>query len=479
MSIRLPIDDEESQLGSFRESEPATIPGHQQPNNNITPTHQQSPAYQVISFLAQYKFQRIPYLNWSTIVIFLYMISKLISRYESMYADSKLLTTIIANSLLYGLSDSLAQSIFCYTANITGRGSQMERFNSIGSINLDSLNDSEAMFTDYGDTSSVHRGSHGGNKDGSQYQLLSNQMDADIFNFRRFFGFICWGFFMAFIQVGWYWVLNHFYNKEPTLVSVLERVLTDQLLFSPISLFSFFSYSNFVLEGGDKFTLHQKIQRIYLSTLAFNYMVWPLVQFINFLVMPKKFQVPFSSSSTLVSTPQQRPSEIDEILSTLKRYDAAVIKDLEDYLLQQYTADFSDLNSNLALLKLYELGDEVTVEREEATFKILIKGLVEFVDQDFSLYLHLLPPSILSSESEYSIKVQNLISLYELLITNKFDQFLTKNKEFGSPVDAHNLALIEKTFQTNKGAKFIYTNTATEEITANKLSKVVASLMQK
>lgn len=184
------------------------------------------------------------------------------------------------------------------------------------------------------------------------------------------------------------------------------------------------------------------------------------------------------SENRLVSTPKQRPAEIDEILATLKRYDAAVIKDLEDYLLQQYTGDFSDLNSNLALLKLYELGDEASVEREAATIKILIKGLVEFVDQDFTLYLHLLPPFALSSETPYSTKIQNLIALYELLIINKFEEFVATNKELGNPIDTHNLALIEKTFQTNKNAKFIYTNASSEDISTNKLTKVINTLIQ-
>jgi protein Mpv17 len=171
-----------------------------------------------------------------------------------------------------------------------------------GTITLDNYNamisidePDDSFYTDYGDAVRRQR-QNSLQSINSQHQPLSEQTDKDIFNFHRFVGFTFWGFSMAFVQVAWYWVLNHLFTTDPTFVSVLERVLSDQLCFSPVSLFCFFSYSNFVLEGGDKVTLNEKIKKIYLSTLAANYMVWPLVQFINFLVMPRRFQVPFSSS---------------------------------------------------------------------------------------------------------------------------------------------------------------------------------------
>ncbi|KAH3669199.1 hypothetical protein WICMUC_005038 [Wickerhamomyces mucosus] len=183
------------------------------------------------------------------------------------------------------------------------------------------------------------------------------------------------------------------------------------------------------------------------------------------------------SENRLISKPSQRPQEIDEIISTLKRYDVSVIKDLEDYLLDQYKGDYSDLNSNLALLKLYELGNELSVEREEITIKILIKGLIEFVDQDFALYLHLLPPYVFSTQTSYTTKVQNLTTLYELLISNKFDEFVNKNKELNNIIDEHSLALVRNTFLANKSAKFIISEPVSEDVSALKLSKIISSLI--
>lgn len=241
-------------------------------------------------------------LNWAILTLFVSLLYKLIYKYESLYEKSPMLTTITSNTLLYGLSDTLAQNLSCFYAMVSN-GNIRLRSHSTASISLHSYRDQpdDSFYTDYGDTSSIARQTSNSLIDGTSHQQLSEQTDKDVFNFHRFVGFMFWGFVMSFFQKGWYWVLNHFYNLEPTFVSALERVLSDQLVYSPISLFAFFSYSNFVLEGGDKFTLSEKIRKIYLSTMIANYMVWPLVQFINFLVMPNKFQVPFSSSSEYIS----------------------------------------------------------------------------------------------------------------------------------------------------------------------------------
>lgn len=96
--------------------------------------------------------------------------------------------------------------------------------------------------------------------------------------------------------------------------------------------------------------------------------------------------------NTLVSSPAERTAEIHEILNSLRRYDVTVLKDLEDYVKLQCEKGFSDVQANLALLKLYEFASEpITEEREESTINVLLLGLSEFYNIDFELYLHLLP----------------------------------------------------------------------------------------
>lgn len=262
-------------------------------------SYRQTYHYRIIKYLSQFKIIHVPVLNWTILCIYLLLLYKLIHKYETLYETSALFTTVISNTLLYGLSDTLAQSLSCFYAMLSHQN--RDRSVSVTFISLDNYFSSrdqpdDSFFADYGDTRVLSRHRNNSVSDNSNYQQLSEQTDADVFNFYRFIGFMFWGFFIAFPQNGWYWVLNHFYTQEPTFVSVLERVLSDQLVYSPVSLFGFFSYSNFVLERGDKFTLSEKIRKIYFSTLVANYMVWPLVQFINFLILPRRFQVPFSSS---------------------------------------------------------------------------------------------------------------------------------------------------------------------------------------
>lgn len=46
-----------------------------------------------------------------------------------------------------------------------------------------------------------------------------------------------------------------------------------------------------VAEGGGKRAVAQKLRDMYLPTLKANFMVWPLVQIINFRLMPIQFQL--------------------------------------------------------------------------------------------------------------------------------------------------------------------------------------------
>ena len=46
-----------------------------------------------------------------------------------------------------------------------------------------------------------------------------------------------------------------------------------------------------VAEGGGKRAVWAKFQEVYIPALKANYMVWPLVQVLNFRIMPIQFQI--------------------------------------------------------------------------------------------------------------------------------------------------------------------------------------------
>ncbi|KAH3665618.1 hypothetical protein OGAPHI_003806 [Ogataea philodendri] len=226
----------------------------------------------------------VPLLNCAILVLFVFLLSKLTSKYHQLYTRSSLVATMATNIVLYGIADTLAQSISAYFQQISP-----QRRSSAYSLAtyLESAvpRRPEDYFVDYGEDGEVSMG----------LQNTEQPPEAPGFQFRRFAGFIVWGFMMSFVQVVWYSFLNSMYNDDPSVVSVLERVLTDQLCFSPVSLACFFAYGTLVIEQGTSEDVKNKLYRIYLSTLTCNFCLWFPVQFINFLVMPTQFQVPFSS----------------------------------------------------------------------------------------------------------------------------------------------------------------------------------------
>ena len=76
-----------------------------------------------------------------------------------------------------------------------------------------------------------------------------------------------------------------------------------QLWYLFIGLGLFFSYLT-LTEGGGKKEIKKKMENIYVPTLKANYMVWPLVQVLNFRVIPLQFQLVFPSSSSSPARPR-------------------------------------------------------------------------------------------------------------------------------------------------------------------------------
>lgn len=64
----------------------------------------------------------------------------------------------------------------------------------------------------------------------------------------------------------------------------------------PTGLATFFTFMT-VAEGGGKRAVMRKFQDVYIPALKANFMVWPLVQIINFRLMPIQFQIVSSSKS--------------------------------------------------------------------------------------------------------------------------------------------------------------------------------------
>ncbi|KAI5282897.1 hypothetical protein KEM54_002500 [Ascosphaera aggregata] len=142
------------------------------------------------------------------------------------------------------------------------------------------------------------------------------------FDFERLARFMAWGFIMAPLQLGWYAFLKRLFPVygDATTGPALKRVACDQFIFTPISecsnlrfgdkiakqhladqislptgLVGFFSFLTFA-EGMGTDALKEKLRDIYVPTLKANYMLWPIVQVVNFRMIPTPYQIPFVST---------------------------------------------------------------------------------------------------------------------------------------------------------------------------------------
>ncbi|AAS53939.2 AFR568Cp [Eremothecium gossypii ATCC 10895] len=235
----------------------------------------------------------VPPTYWAVGGATLMLVALLTRVYGWLYERSVLVATYCSNVLLFGLSDCAAQGLACAATEASRAGGPLAATRELlvqlrpqPPVRLDEEDELRA-FSDYGPRPESHM---------TESEGVWVEEEPRRFDFYRWGCFMLWGAVMANFQVPWYRLLNYLYTDDPTVVQVLERVLSDQLLYSPLSLYCFFWYSNYVIEGGTEETFALKIQRVYVSTLGCNYAVWPLVQFLNFLVIPKSLQVPFSSS---------------------------------------------------------------------------------------------------------------------------------------------------------------------------------------
>ncbi|SCU93865.1 LADA_0G05248g1_1 [Lachancea dasiensis] len=237
--------------------------------------------------MSRVSFLRVSIIHWVLLVVWLSLLARFSTIYAELYSRTPLLTTICSNGLLFGISDILAQGIHQFIGSTSLPLPQRWIHDTIQIYDEDmDLEDNVSIFNDYGYSTDSSTGP----------ETLTFAGNEAGFEFFRWACFMAWGAGLAFFQVPWYRVLNFFYTEDPTVVQTLERVLSDQLVYSPISLYCFFMYSNYVMERGDAASFKKKIEKIYLGTLGFNYLIWPPVQFINFLLVPKPSQVPFSSS---------------------------------------------------------------------------------------------------------------------------------------------------------------------------------------
>ncbi|KAG5356008.1 Eukaryotic translation initiation factor 3 subunit K [Yarrowia sp. B02] len=128
---------------------------------------------------------------------------------------------------------------------------------------------------------------------------------------------------------------------------------------------------------------------------------------------------------TLSKKPQERPAEISAILSSLDRYNPEKIAILQEYATTQCADQHSDIEANLALLKLLQFQQQPNPNKEDIICNILSMALANFLTSDFTTALHVLPSYVLDSPAADTLaeSVQKLFHLYTLLDGCRFPEF--------------------------------------------------------
>ncbi|KAB8291084.1 hypothetical protein EYC80_009772 [Monilinia laxa] len=225
---------------------------------------------------SKYIYGRVPLIHTIIFLIELIMVGRLTAKFNSYYAARPVLTMMITNAVLGGIADTVAQSITAIRQAAVRKQGGVRKDDSLA-IEIHEL-DRKNPFND-------------------RDLIPDSKILPPPFDFERLTRFMAYGFAMAPVQFKWFQFLSRVFpiTKSSAFGPALKMVAMDQLVFAPVGIANFFTVMT-IAEGGGKRAVAQKLRDMYLPTLKANFMVWPLVQIINFRLMPIQFQLPFVST---------------------------------------------------------------------------------------------------------------------------------------------------------------------------------------
>ncbi|OLL24563.1 Protein sym1 [Neolecta irregularis DAH-3] len=227
----------------------------------------------LLRFLQRRTILFIPLLHTALLIIMISFIGRIASNYTFFYERRPILTLAVTNAVLGGISDTLAQT-----------------FTAIRHRRLKAGQRDKTIFLELDEKIPY-----------SQKGLLPESRTLPPpFEFDRLVRFMSFGMFNAPILYNWFGFLDRTFPVPQGTLSggfgkVLMRVGVDQCIFAPIGLCVFFTFMG-LSEGHGISGVKRKLNDGYSRALGSNFVVWPAVQFINFKVMPLRFQIPFVST---------------------------------------------------------------------------------------------------------------------------------------------------------------------------------------
>ncbi|KAK7204596.1 hypothetical protein BZA70DRAFT_267816 [Myxozyma melibiosi] len=219
----------------------------------------------------------VPLLNWAIIGLFLVLIIRLAIIFTDSVAVAPVVMMSVSNVLLYGLSDTMAQTVTTMAENYASS----KRSTNLGLYNNEKLPASDG-------TPFARATSH---------VFTAAHFPPANFKFDRTIRFAAWGFVLSIFLYKWLELLDAWLpiSDDSVIVPVLCRVIVDQLVWTPIALSGFFAFMSFV-EGAGVGGLKRKLSTLLVPTLKTNFTIWPAAQIINFRLIPLHYQLPFCST---------------------------------------------------------------------------------------------------------------------------------------------------------------------------------------
>jgi len=218
-----------------------------------------------------YIFGCIPVVHVLVLTVLLLGIGHVSWNFDLHFGAKPFLTTMVMNSILNGIADTIAQTVSAARSQAHKQGTSSKKEGI--SIEIHEVTEKSLP---------THKG---------------DLYAASPFEVERLVRFMAWGFLMAPLQLEWFQFLSEQFPITATnkTSAAIWRVLCDQIIFSPIALALFFTFMT-VAEGGGKHAIKRKLAEVFASALKSNYVVWPLVQILNFRVIPLPLQLPFAST---------------------------------------------------------------------------------------------------------------------------------------------------------------------------------------
>ncbi|KAF2862759.1 hypothetical protein K470DRAFT_255671 [Piedraia hortae CBS 480.64] len=235
-----------------------------------------SPRHMLSQLNSRYVYGRYPLLHAIVAFVQIIMVGFLMRRFNASYAARPVFTTMVTNAVLGGIADTVAQTLTAFKRRQRQRqrqrNSDPEAFNpkdDFFSVEIQEL-DRKVPWPD------SSRG----------------KLAPPPFDFERLVRFMAYGFIMAPLQHRWFSFLEKTFplSGGKATTNAMRRVAFDQLIFAPCGLAAFFAFMT-VAEGGGKRAVVRKFQDVYIPALKANYILWPMVQMLNFRVMPIQFQI--------------------------------------------------------------------------------------------------------------------------------------------------------------------------------------------